>query len=50
MWCVDFRLIHDRSGGREEELCAVKFVLHVSLADGIGVGERVQISKQVEPR
>ncbi len=34
----------------EEELRIVKFVVCVSFADRIGVGEGIQVRKQVEPR
>lgn len=34
----------------EEELCRVKLMLPVSFSDCIWIGERVQVSEQVEPR
>lgn len=34
----------------EEQLCIVKFVLCVGFADRVGIGEGVQVGKQVEPR
>lgn len=33
----------------EEELCVVKLVLCVTFADRVGIGEGVQVGKQVEP-